>query len=58
MAESLSAMLENQRKGKKITGIQISRGVKDINHSIFADDTLLIAGASCIIARRLKKVLD
>lgn len=51
MAESLSVMLENQRKEKRITGIQISRGVKDINHSLFADDTLLIGGSSCIIAK-------
>lgn len=58
MAESLSAMLENQRKEKKITGIQISRGVKDINHSLFSDDILLIGGASCIIVKRFKNVLD
>jgi len=51
MVESLSATLENQRKEKKIIWIQISRGVKDINHSLFADDTLLIGGVSCIIAR-------
>lgn len=51
MAESLSAMLENQRKEKKIIGIQISRGVKDINHSLFAYDTLLIGAASYIIEK-------
>jgi len=32
--------------------------VKTINHSLFADDTLLLGGASTIIARRFKKVLD
>jgi len=57
-AESLSAMMEKQRKEKKITGIQISRGVKDIKHSLFVDDILPIGGASSIKARRFKKVLD
>jgi len=46
------------KEGKKITGIQITKGVKNVNHSLFADDTLLLGGVSSIIARRLKKVLD
>lgn len=58
MVETLSSMLENQRKEKKITRIQILRGVKDINHSHFADDTLLIGGASCILSKRFNKVMD
>lgn len=58
MAETLSAALENQRREKKITGIQIAKGVKNVNHIIFADDTLLLGGASSIIVRRFKKVLD
>ena len=39
--------------GKKIT-----RGVKDVNHAQFFDDTLLLGGASTIIARKFKQQLD
>jgi hypothetical protein len=39
-------------------GIKIARGVKDINHAQFVDDTLLLGGASTIIARKFKQQLD
>jgi hypothetical protein len=39
-------------------GIKIARGVKDINHAQFVDDTLLLGGASTIIARKFKRQLD
>lgn len=42
MAETLSIHLENLRKQKEIIGISIARGIKEINHSLFPDDTLLI----------------
>ena len=58
MEKTLSAQMEKLRKQKLITGIGIERGTKEINHSLFADDTLLIGGASCIMARRFKKVLN
>jgi len=58
MEETLSSALENQRKERNIIGIRITKGVKTINHSIFADDKLLLGGASTIIARRFKKVMD
>lgn len=58
MAETLSRVLEKQRRERNITGVQIARGVKSINHSLFADDTLLLGDASSIIARRFKKVLE
>jgi len=58
MAETLSIQLENQCLRREITSIRIARGVKEINLSLFTDDTLLIGGASSIIARRFKKVLD
>jgi len=41
-----------------ITRIKFDNGVKNINHSQFADNTLLIGGASNIIARRFKTLLD
>eukprot|EP00253_Pinus_taeda_P031914 PITA_31914 len=58
MAETLSLHLENKRRRKEITGIDIVRGSKGINHSLFADDTLLIGGASSLMARRFKETLD
>eukprot|EP00253_Pinus_taeda_P003539 PITA_03539 len=58
MAETLSLQLEHKRRTKEITGIDIVRGAKGINHSLFADDTLLIGGASSLMARRFKEVLD
>lgn len=58
MAETLIKALENQRKERNITGIRIAKGVKTKNHSLFADDTLLLGGVSTIIERRFKKVLD
>ena len=58
MVETLSIHLENLCKKKLITGIRIERGTKEINHSLFADDTLLIGGASSTMSKRFKKVLD
>eukprot|EP00253_Pinus_taeda_P017813 PITA_17813 len=58
MAESLSKALDFNRRTGMITGIQIEQGAKNINHSQFADDTLLMGGASITIARRFKKILD
>eukprot|EP00253_Pinus_taeda_P011928 PITA_11928 len=58
MAETLSIHLEKLRKKKEITGISIERGIKEINHSLFADDTLLIGGASSLMEKRFKKTLD
>ena len=38
-------------------GIQLTRGVKAINHSQFVNDTLLMGGASIVIALRLNTIL-
>lgn len=35
----------------------VLQGVKEINHSQFANDTLLMGGASTIIAERLNTML-
>jgi len=51
MAESFSKALDFKRRFGLITGIKFGNGVKNINHSQFADDTLLLGGASMIIAR-------
>ena len=58
MAESFSQTLDYNRRIGLITGIKIEQGTKNINHSQFADDTLLIGGASTTIARCFKKILD
>ena len=50
--------LEGTRVNVSISEIMTSRGVKQINHSEFVDDTLLIVGYSRIIDHRFKKVLE
>jgi hypothetical protein len=58
MAEALSRQLEKARVEKSIPGIKITRGAQRINHSQFVDDTLLLGGASPIIAKRFKEILE
>ena len=58
MAESLSRNLKHCKRNSTLTSLSISRGTKRINHSMFADDTLLLGGESCIVARRFKAILD
>jgi len=58
MAKSFSKALDHKRWVGLITGIKFGNGVKNINHSQFFDDTLLIGGASNIIARRFQDLLD
>eukprot|EP00253_Pinus_taeda_P007578 PITA_07578 len=58
MADSFSRALDYNRRVGLISGIKYGNGVKNINHSQFADDTLLIGGASTTIAKRFKTLLD
>eukprot|EP00253_Pinus_taeda_P030665 PITA_30665 len=58
MEEPFSKALDHNRRFGHITGIKFGNGVKNINHSQFADDTLLIGGASTTIARHFKTLLD
>jgi len=58
MVESFSRALDFSRRVCLITGIKFGDGVKNINHSQFADDTLLIGGASTTIAKHFKTLLD
>eukprot|EP00253_Pinus_taeda_P027333 PITA_27333 len=51
MAESFSRVLDHNQRLGLITGIKFGNGAKSINHSQFADDTLLIGGASTTITR-------
>ena len=53
-ASVLSFQLENARLEQDLPGIRIARGIKDINHAQFVNDTILLGGASQIIAYRYK----
>ena len=57
-AASLSFLLDHYRVHEDLLGLRIVRGVKDVNHTQFADDTLLLGGASPSSARKFKEVLD
>lgn len=39
-------------------GINNARGVKSINHALFADDSLLLGAASVVLANRFKEVAE
>jgi hypothetical protein len=58
MVESLNRTLEWERISGEIPGLFIARGVKRINHSQFVDDALLVGGASRIISKNFKLVLE
>lgn len=58
MAEALNRKLDYEGRSGSIPGLKIARGVRRINHSQFVDNTLLIGGASKIMASRFKLVLD
>eukprot|EP00253_Pinus_taeda_P021309 PITA_21309 len=54
----LSFHLNNQMQEQEISGISIARGVQNINHVLFADDTLLLGIASIDSPRKFKETLD
>jgi hypothetical protein len=58
MAESLNRSLEWESASGNIPGLKIAQGVKRLNHSQFADDTIILSDASKILARRILRVLD
>ena len=58
MVESFSKDLDYKSHTGLITGIKFWNGVKNINHSQFVDDTLLMGAASNIIGSHFKTVLD
>ena len=57
-ASVLSFQLEYARQDQDLSGIRMARGTKDINHVQFADDTILLGGASQIIARQFKSEMN
>eukprot|EP00253_Pinus_taeda_P026904 PITA_26904 len=54
----LSFQLDHNQQIQSLPGLKASRKVKDINHAQFADDTLLLGGASLHSARHFKRELD
>lgn len=58
VVDSLSRKLHNLQSSRDLKGIKIARGIRPINHSQFADDTILLGRASTLIATQFKKALD
>lgn len=46
MAESLSRKFTLEKQDDSIPGIRIEKGIDPMNHALFADDSLLLGGAS------------
>jgi hypothetical protein len=57
MADSLSQNLTAERLVGNIPGLKPSNGVEPLNHALFADDSLLLGGASIRIAKAFDIVL-
>ena len=57
MVEVLSRKLSFEMVVGVLPGIKITRGVAPINHALFADDSLLLGGASLIISQDLNVIL-
>ena len=57
MAEDLSRKLSAEMIVGIIPGIRAARGVDPINHALFADDSLLLGGASLNIDRAFNGIL-
>jgi hypothetical protein len=58
LADSLSRKLEEERRKGNLPGLLIARGVKEINHSQFADDTLLLGSTTIRTAKRFQNILS
>jgi hypothetical protein len=57
-ASILSFQLHHSQTHNNLLGLRIAPGVKDINHAQFADDTMLLGGASMQTTKNFKKELD
>ena len=58
MVDYLSRRLEYERNIGNIHSFRIVRGIKDMNHYKFADDTLLLGGANIHSAEHFKQELE
>jgi exonuclease III len=57
MADTLSRKFIAERTAGNIPGLKSSIGAEPLNHALFADDSLLLGGASIRIARAIDLVL-
>jgi len=57
-ASVLSFHLNKKMQYQEIPWICIARGVQNINHALFADDTLLLGATLIHLATRFKEALD
>lgn len=58
MADSLSRKLTQEKQLGSILGIIIVQGIAPVNNALFADDSLLLGGASMRIANSFKTILQ
>lgn len=57
MADSLSRKLAAEMNSSDLPGIRTANALKPINHALFADDSILLSGASTSIAANFDAVL-
>eukprot|EP00253_Pinus_taeda_P005903 PITA_05903 len=57
-ASALSFLLGKKMQDQDLMGLRIARGVKNINHALFTDDTLLLGTASLSTASKFKAALE
>ena len=58
VAEAMRRNLHHLQEFGDLKGSNIARGVKASNHAQFADDTILLGGASITISQRFKCTLS
>ena len=58
LVDSLSRKLIVERNVGAILGIRSTKGIDPINHALFADDSLLLGGASSKITRAFREILQ
>jgi hypothetical protein len=58
MADTLSRKLEQERLIGAAPGLRITKNLKPINHALFADDSLMLGGASNRVASAFKGTLQ
>jgi len=58
MADTLSRKLTTEKKSDSVLGIRLTKGLDPINHALFADDSLMLGGASIKIAKNFSKILQ
>lgn len=58
LADTLSITLELDKSTRNAPGLRIMKELEPINHTLFADDSLMLGGASCRIASAYKVTLQ